>query len=150
MNRDWYNLEKSKRVKPFHCGEFDDCIKRAETSQRMPPKKREKYAHREYAILHALELEKQVLEKKYGKPGVQSNNTKLVGKDTTITPVLSRDSGKHVDLSLDDKRKGLSFQSRSRLNVDDEPVRPILFKHKLSSLAASNGSHRNASDVLTP
>ncbi|CAH1451252.1 unnamed protein product [Lactuca virosa] len=147
---DWYNLEKSKRVKPFRCGEFDDCIERAEASQGMPPKKREKYARREDAILHALELEKQVLEKKYGKLGVQSNNTKLVGKDTTITPELSRDSGKHVDLSLDDKRKGLSFQSRSHLNVDDVPVRPILFKHKLSSLAASNGSHRNASDVLTP
>lgn len=30
--RDWYNLEKSKRVKAFRCGEFDDCIERAESS----------------------------------------------------------------------------------------------------------------------
>nr|XP_043631659.1 uncharacterized protein At1g51745-like [Erigeron canadensis] len=57
---DWYNLEKSKRVKPFRCGEFDDCIERAEASQGMPPKKREKYARREDAILHALHLEKQL------------------------------------------------------------------------------------------
>ncbi|KAK4285012.1 hypothetical protein QN277_001764 [Acacia crassicarpa] len=67
--RDWYNLEKSKRVKAFRCGEFDDCIERAESSQGMPIKKREKYARREDAILHALELEKQLL-KKEGKSGV--------------------------------------------------------------------------------
>ncbi|XP_006854154.2 uncharacterized protein At1g51745 [Amborella trichopoda] len=60
---DWYNLEKSKRVKAFRCGEFDDCIGRAESSQGMPAKKREKYARREDAILHALELEKQLLER---------------------------------------------------------------------------------------
>ncbi|CAN4100635.1 unnamed protein product [Withania somnifera] len=57
---DWYNLEKSKRVKAFRCGEFDDFIQRAEASLGMPPKKREKYARREDAILHALELERQV------------------------------------------------------------------------------------------
>ncbi|PKU60125.1 Uncharacterized protein MA16_Dca025368 [Dendrobium catenatum] len=55
---DWYNLEKSKRVKAFRCGEFDACIERAESSQSIPIKKREKYARREDAILHALELEK--------------------------------------------------------------------------------------------
>lgn len=55
---DWYNLEKSKRVKAFRCGEFDACIERAEASHSIPIKKREKYARREDAILHALELEK--------------------------------------------------------------------------------------------
>ncbi|TKY71096.1 PWWP domain [Spatholobus suberectus] len=57
---DWYNLEKSKRVKTFRCGEFDGCIERAESAQGMPLKKREKYARREDAILHALELERQM------------------------------------------------------------------------------------------
>lgn len=61
--RDWYNLEKSKRVKPFRCGDFDDCIHKAESAQGMPPKKREKYARREDAILHALELERELLRK---------------------------------------------------------------------------------------
>ncbi|KAL2349413.1 hypothetical protein Fmac_003413 [Flemingia macrophylla] len=60
---DWYNLEKSKRVKAFRCGEFDGCIERAESTQGMPLKKREKYARREDAILHALELERQMLKK---------------------------------------------------------------------------------------
>ena len=73
--RDWYNLEKSKRVKAFRCGEFDDCIERAESSQGIPIKKREKYARREDAILHALELEKQQLAKKQGKLGIASDFT---------------------------------------------------------------------------
>ncbi|KAM0000580.1 putative PWWP domain containing protein PWWP2 [Helianthus debilis subsp. tardiflorus] len=90
---DWYNLEKSKRVKPFRCGEFDDCIERAEASQGMPPKKREKYARREDAILHALELEKQLMEKKYG------NNNNLLMLNSTCD-----------NLSLEEKKtNGLSF-----------------------------------------
>ncbi|KAI3884312.1 hypothetical protein MKX03_017152 [Papaver bracteatum] len=70
---DWYNLEKSKRVKAFRCGEFDDCIEKAESSQGAPIKKREKYARREDAILHALELEKQQLERKQQKLGNANN-----------------------------------------------------------------------------
>lgn len=46
-------------MKAFRCGEFDACIERAEASQGVLLKKREKYARREDAILHALELEKQ-------------------------------------------------------------------------------------------
>ncbi|PIA64465.1 hypothetical protein AQUCO_00100148v1 [Aquilegia coerulea] len=54
---DWYNLEKSKRVKAFRCGEYDDCIEKAKASAANPNKKAVKYARREDAILHALELE---------------------------------------------------------------------------------------------
>ncbi|KAJ6812214.1 uncharacterized protein M6B38_148925 [Iris pallida] len=71
---DWYNLEKSKRVKAFRCGEFDACIEKAEASQGIPIKKREKYARREDAILHALELEKHQLEMKHQKLGTISND----------------------------------------------------------------------------
>ncbi|XP_010918108.1 uncharacterized protein At1g51745 [Elaeis guineensis] len=71
---DWYNLEKSKRVKAFRCGDFDACIERAEAAQGVPIKKREKYARREDAILHALELEKKQLEMKQQKSGVSSNS----------------------------------------------------------------------------
>nr|GLL19919.1 uncharacterized protein At1g51745-like [Ipomoea trifida] len=71
---DWYNLEKSKRVKAFRCGEFDDCIERAEASLGMPPKKREKYARREDAIIHALELERQLAGGKNGKTSYSCND----------------------------------------------------------------------------
>lgn len=60
---DWYNLEKSKRVKAFRCGEFDDYIEKIEASHEMSLKKREKYARREDAILHALELERELVKK---------------------------------------------------------------------------------------
>lgn len=62
-------------MKAFRCGEFDDCIERAEASQGMPARKREKYARREDAILHALELEKQLLQKQ-GKLCVHSDHEK--------------------------------------------------------------------------
>ncbi|XP_054816094.1 uncharacterized protein LOC129315945 isoform X1 [Prosopis cineraria] len=104
--RDWYNLEKSKRVKAFRCGEFDDCIERAESSQGMPIKKREKYARREDAILHALELEKQLL-KKDGKSGVGQTGVDYRAKRSRsmYLPAESSDSldykepPSHVDMS---------------------------------------------------
>ncbi|KAJ0014797.1 hypothetical protein Pint_21583 [Pistacia integerrima] len=93
-SKDWYNLEKSKRVKAFRCGEFDDCIERAEASQGMPARKREKYARREDAILHALELEKEMLRKQ-GKldssSDARSKSLVSVKKDI-VTPSGASDS----------------------------------------------------------
>lgn len=54
---DWYNLEKSIRIKAFRCGEYDRCIERAKASAAGSLKKGVKYARREHAILHALEIE---------------------------------------------------------------------------------------------
>ncbi|GMH14237.1 hypothetical protein Nepgr_016078 [Nepenthes gracilis] len=54
---DWYNLEKSRRVKAFRCGEYNDCIEKAKASAANSSKKVVKYARRENAILRALELE---------------------------------------------------------------------------------------------
>ncbi|PRQ60674.1 putative PWWP domain-containing protein [Rosa chinensis] len=82
---DWYNLEKSKRVKPFRCGDFDDCIHKAESAQGMPPKKREKYARREDAILHALELERQLLRKQ-GKSTSEYVNSKYGAVKEAVIP----------------------------------------------------------------
>ncbi|KAF6143517.1 hypothetical protein GIB67_029686 [Kingdonia uniflora] len=55
--RDWYNLERSKRVKAFRCGEYDECIGKAKASANILNKKVVKYARREDAILHALKIE---------------------------------------------------------------------------------------------
>lgn len=62
---DWYNLERSKRVKAFRCGEYDDCIEKAKAAASHPSKKAAKYARREDAIIHALELESARLEKEH-------------------------------------------------------------------------------------
>ncbi|GMH28181.1 hypothetical protein Nepgr_030024 [Nepenthes gracilis] len=103
---DWYNLEKSKRVKAFRCGEFDGCIERAEASQGMPPKKREKYARREDAILHALELEKQLLDKKYGNLGEQTGDDSHGKKSRSIyspaefIDLVDTDEGPHNQMEM--------------------------------------------------
>lgn len=57
---DWYSLEKSKRVKPFRCGEFDECIENAKVQAHVQNMSQNegKCACREYAIMHALEIEK--------------------------------------------------------------------------------------------
>ncbi|KAM5579313.1 uncharacterized protein ABKV19_009216 [Rosa sericea] len=60
---DWYNLEKSKRVKAFRCGEYDECIEKAKAAAANPNKKAVKYARREDAIIHALEIENERLSK---------------------------------------------------------------------------------------
>ncbi|CAK7356817.1 unnamed protein product [Dovyalis caffra] len=60
---DWYNLEKSKRVKAFRCGEYDECIEKAKASAANGNKRAVKYARREDAILHALEIENSRLGK---------------------------------------------------------------------------------------
>ncbi|KAF4398966.1 hypothetical protein G4B88_023560 [Cannabis sativa] len=111
---DWYNLEKSKRVKAFRCGEFDDCIERAESSQGMPIKKREKYARREDAILHALELEKQQSK----KPGKLEGNHHLSGEED------------HSDVTP--RMRGLQ----------DFGLRTVPIKTKLSPSTALNGSRK--------
>ncbi|XP_062201960.1 uncharacterized protein At1g51745-like [Phragmites australis] len=57
---DWYNLEKSKRVKSFRCGEYDECIERAKvlTRQQKRTQNEGRYVRREDAIMHALEIER--------------------------------------------------------------------------------------------
>ncbi|KAK2983839.1 hypothetical protein RJ640_008515 [Escallonia rubra] len=54
---DWYNLDKSKRIKAFRCGEYDACIEKAKAAAANSSRKSVKYARREDAIIHALELE---------------------------------------------------------------------------------------------
>ncbi|KAL3713982.1 hypothetical protein ACJRO7_006009 [Eucalyptus globulus] len=116
---DWYNLEKSKRVKAFRCGEFDECIERAESSQGMPMKKREKYARREDAILHALELEKEMLRKQ-GKFEIES---KFVGGNSPTAA-----------------KKGLIASSEILENGNDELENPVSphFTRRLGALAKDN------------
>ncbi|XP_078445809.1 tudor/PWWP/MBT superfamily protein [Wolffia australiana] len=86
---DWYNLEKSKRVKAFRCGEFDACIERAEAALGGPIRKREKYARREDAILHALELEKRQVQPLHPNSGLVSNAASAMNvAPLTILPPL--------------------------------------------------------------
>ncbi|OVA18484.1 PWWP domain [Macleaya cordata] len=135
---DWYNLEKSKRVKAFRCGEFDDCIERAESSQGAPIKKREKYARREDAILHALELERQLLEKKQQKLGTANyaSNKVPIGPKKELGGLkkelgipsgnLGKDNCKSLNLKSQSLSKGLDSSEEDSM---DTPLRVQIPKH---------------------
>ncbi|MQL91981.1 hypothetical protein Taro_024598 [Colocasia esculenta] len=134
---DWYNLEKSKRVKPFRCGDFDACIERAEASQGVPIKKREKYARREDAILHALELEKQYMEKQRQKSGTNSNTLshkfsgnlkKMMNNHSSSGLHLSNNEPsepENPELQSQSRKAGLPFEERS----GDMPLHSQKGKH---------------------
>ncbi|XP_059459427.1 uncharacterized protein At1g51745 isoform X2 [Corylus avellana] len=143
---DWYNLEKSKRVKAFRCGEFDDCIEKAESSQGMPIKKREKYARREDAILHALELERQLLEKQ-GKLCIDSDrrNSKSSG-DIKKGLVTSSESFGDDNGKLGNSN---SHQGSSRLEMyhKDKTVGGLLSSQKAKDGNQLSGANDH-SDII--
>ncbi|KAL9262855.1 hypothetical protein AKJ16_DCAP04198 [Drosera capensis] len=57
VSLEWYNLEMSKQVKAFRCGEYDVCIRKAKAAAESASKKSVRLTKREKAILLALELE---------------------------------------------------------------------------------------------
>ncbi|MCD7454123.1 hypothetical protein HAX54_023541 [Datura stramonium] len=93
---DWYNLEKSKRVKAFRCGEFDDCIKRAEASQGCLKRKRNMPVEKmQYFML--LNLRESVTSSEYPENG----------------------NGRHIGTKYHQvsTRSGVSLEDKSALNV---------------------------------
>ncbi|CAH9056119.1 unnamed protein product [Cuscuta epithymum] len=72
---DWYNLETSKQVKAFRCGEYNKCIEKAKAVAANNAKKVVKHTRREDAILRALELETASLTKNEENIGKESNGS---------------------------------------------------------------------------
>ncbi|XP_028756256.1 uncharacterized protein At1g51745 isoform X2 [Neltuma alba] len=98
---DWYNLEKSKRVKPFRCGEYNECIERAKASAANANKKAVKYARREDAILHALELEGARLGKEPLNFSREDKSASEHGVVTGESPVVSNSGDDNDDITDD-------------------------------------------------
>lgn len=110
--RDWYNLEKSKRVKAFRCGEYDECIEKAKVTATTSCKKTVKYARREDAILQALELENPQLSKssnhETSSPTDKTENVsdKLSGLDfISVSPQELSRTAASADTSLEGIRR---------------------------------------------
>ncbi|XP_006647738.1 uncharacterized protein LOC102704308 [Oryza brachyantha] len=129
---DWYNIEKSKRVKAFRCGEFDACIEKAEATEGNSLKKREKYARREDAILHALELEKKLLASKNQAQGSKPASVPVCSKhnkDLGSTRYKSKKSKKRkgISTSSDTKKEAEQYfpHAGSKGNFLDSPTRVI-------------------------
>lgn len=135
-SRDWYNLEKSKRVKAFRCGEYDDCIEKAKASSSLLSRKAVKYARREDAIIHALELESARLGKDYQNlPPSEPNSQALEQPKVEASPSSSHhvEGGEDIDenLSRDDlhstqelSNSGVSFEEPFHADASkEEPKR---------------------------
>ncbi|XP_047341186.1 uncharacterized protein At1g51745-like [Impatiens glandulifera] len=103
---DWYNLEKSRRVKAFRCGEYDDCIAKAQTAASSSSKKAVKYARREDAILHALELESALLSRVSPDSNLEaaiSSDEKLSSKES---PTVSCSVEEKKDVEKEEEESG--------------------------------------------
>ncbi|KAM7266405.1 hypothetical protein ACFE04_004302 [Oxalis oulophora] len=151
---EWYNLEKSKRIKAFRCGEFDDCIQKAESSQGVWIKKKDRYARREDAILHALHLENQLLVNE-GRLG-GANNTSRPLKTMHVNPnsiqlnhertqsisqprFLQNAKDGYLAGCRDDDNSAVTPRMRG---LQDLGVKTVSLKRKPSSSDASDDSHK--------
>ncbi|KAJ1390968.1 hypothetical protein SESBI_37070 [Sesbania bispinosa] len=95
-------LKNQSGVKAFRCGEYDECIEKAKASAANLNKKAVKYARREDAILHALELESAHLDKeplnlcsRLDKSGSEN------GGSAEELPVMSNSGDDNEDLTDD-------------------------------------------------
>lgn len=98
---DWYNLEKSKRVKAFRCGEYDECIEKAKASAANNNKKAVKYARREDAIIHALEIENTRLGKDRLDLFISENSGGDHGSSAKESPSMSHSGEENGDIGDD-------------------------------------------------
>ncbi|KAL8522501.1 hypothetical protein ACS0TY_012608 [Phlomoides rotata] len=137
---DWYNLEKSKRVKPFHCKEYEYCIQRAQMSATQPFNNRAvKYARREDAILHALELEKTHLGKKQldlnATPDTQeSDDEKDLNSPGDESESGQEDGPGHVDTANE--------EHETEIDSEDDGVKRMRGLEDLGMGLASTGERK--------
>ncbi|XP_075107411.1 uncharacterized protein At1g51745 isoform X2 [Nicotiana tabacum] len=130
---DWYNLEKSKRVKAFRCGEYDECIEKAKAAAANSSRKAVKYARREDAIIHALEIESARLGKDH--PNFFSRIDKEDGEHHTMedshTSSNPLEDGKDLDEELTSSednsnsaqelsQSGVSFEAPNHVIASNE------------------------------
>lgn len=121
---DWYNLEKSKRIKAFRCGEYDEFIEKVKNHAMRSSRKVSnsgKYVRKEDAILHALEIEES--QASDGNEKIGPGNNSLIAMDNkNIRPLsngvghnkepvnASRKVSKHKVPSQKLSQSGLSFE----------------------------------------
>ncbi|GMI93745.1 hypothetical protein HRI_003043800 [Hibiscus trionum] len=124
---DWYNLEKSKRVKAFRCGEYNECIEKAKSSAANSSKKAVKYARREDAILHALEIESARLGKDhpdyFSRKDISGGDSGCLAKESPNVTHSGKENEDGISGSDDDSnsapelsQSGISFEETNLIN----------------------------------
>ncbi|XP_022948922.1 uncharacterized protein At1g51745-like isoform X2 [Cucurbita moschata] len=133
---DWYNLEKSKRVKAFRCGEYDEFIEKAKASVTVANKKAVKYARREDAILQALELESARLGKDQLAFSCRMDTS---GSNHEICARISTPMGNSSEVDLTNNMNGSEDRSDS---VPELSQSGISFEENFSHSMARYGQSR--------
>lgn len=132
-------------MKAFRCGEYDDCIEKAKASASLQSRKAVKYARREDAIIHALELESARLGKDYQNlPSSEPNPQALEQPQVEESPSSSNrvEGGENIDenliLSGDDPH---SAQELSNSGVSfEEPFHAVTIKEEPKRWRTPNDS----------
>lgn len=121
-------------MKAFRCGEYDECIEKAKASVTSCSKKAVKYARREDAILHALELESARVGKNHPdywvRPEPNGENSSLAKE----SPVVSHSSKENEDITQE--------TSDSEENSDSAP------ELSRSGISFEEPNHVSSSKVL--
>ncbi|ONK79117.1 uncharacterized protein A4U43_C01F3110 [Asparagus officinalis] len=143
---DWYNLEKSKRVKPFRCGEYDECIKKAKEhalrSNRKPVVNKGKYVRREDAIVHALDLEEaRSLGGNHNFAYGSTSSTVISDKSFGLRSNITRQNEESADVAKKSCKLKKANQKLSQSGI------PFVHRCKLS---ASNMQHMQKKRWKTP
>ncbi|XP_039049728.1 uncharacterized protein At1g51745-like isoform X2 [Hibiscus syriacus] len=153
--RDWYNLEKSKRVKAFRCGEYNGCIERAKASAANSCKKAVKYARREDAILHALEIESTRLGKDNPDYFSRKDNSSCdKGSSARESPTMSHSGEENEDMydemsgsedasdsAPELPQSGISFEEPNHLN-GTKGCSKLIKRRKTPNDSEDDGSQR--------
>lgn len=128
-------MDKSKRVKAFRCGEYDECIEKAKASAASNSKKVVKYARREDAILHALELESARLGKDHpdffstmdnkngGSDDIEKSPSSVHGHENSEDleeAISSSEDDSDSDSELDLSQSGVSFEEPDHTSAAKE------------------------------
>ncbi|GFP85674.1 uncharacterized protein at1g51745 [Phtheirospermum japonicum] len=137
---DWYNLEKSKRIKAFHCGDYDHCIEKVKASAfNNTSKKAPKNATRDGAILHALELESAYLSKNHPDLDEKSTPSEFYSseEESEDSDENSNSSEDDSDLaSTDSKEENAAVGSKRMRGLEDLGINMGLsLKRKTSQIS---------------
>ncbi|KAJ1283872.1 hypothetical protein BS78_03G160700 [Paspalum vaginatum] len=114
---DWYNLEKSKRVKSFRCGEYDECIEKAKAIARQQKRTQTegRYVRREDAIIHALEIERSRLP----------NNCDDLEEDTDDDMCVSQNVYSAKSKNINGLNKKPSRNARSLYDIEENSAQDL-------------------------
>ncbi|KAH9619273.1 hypothetical protein KSS87_013477, partial [Heliosperma pusillum] len=131
---DWFDLETTKAVKAFRCGEYDTCIEKASLSAASNSLKFTKYPRRENAIVCALEIEKSFTLKDFPDTDTRQNGEKdpafesehlseetlsVCEEISHLTQELSQSGISYEETNGSTHIKGLQYRGRKRKTPND-------------------------------